>query len=194
MNRSLRMCCLAVALVVPNSRLNAATFFNFTSAPGAWIGQGQTLSFTDVSVSVTYNLGAYSDSVNFSADGYAFTLVSTNLTIPTVGYYSNATRWPFQGSGPGMAFTAPGRGDNTLTGYFNVLQAVYDTNGQVVSFAVDFLQYDEGGLSAWNMGSIRYDSTIPEPSSILLTAFGLSIVYFGARRKRRGTAGSSHSA
>jgi hypothetical protein len=93
-----------------------------------------------------------------------------------------------------MAFTAPGRGDNTLTGYFNVLQAVYDTNGQVVSFAVDFLQYDEGGLSAWNMGSIRYDSTIPEPSSILLTAFGLSIVYFGARRKRTGTAGSSHSA
>jgi hypothetical protein len=191
MNRSFRMCCLAVALVAPNAGLNAATYFNFTSAPGAWIGQGQTLSFTDVSVSVTYNLGAYSDSVNFSADGYAFTLVGPSLTVPTAGYYSNATRWPFQGSGPGMAFTAPGRGDNMLTGYFNVLQAVYDTNGQVVSFAVDFLQYDEGGLSAWNMGSIRYNSAVPEPSSIVLLLCGLATVGLG--RKRTRTTGSSRS-
>ena len=71
-----------------------------------------------------------------------------------------------------------------LTGYFNVLQAVYDTNGQVVSFAVDFLQYDEGIVGDWNTGSIRYNSTVPEPSSILLTAFGLLIVWWQIRRRR----------
>lgn len=78
-----------------------------------------------------------------------------------------------------------------LTGYFNVLQAVYDTNGQVVSFAVDFLQYDEGGLSAWNMGSIRYNSAVPEPSSIVLLLCGLATVGLG--RKRTRTTGSSRS-
>jgi hypothetical protein len=74
-----------------------------------------------------------------------------------------------------MAFTGPGRANNTLTGYFNVLQAVY-TNGQPAAFAVDFLQYDEGNLTWWNRGSIRYNSDIPAPGPlpIQLTNFSIS--------------------
>jgi len=67
------------------------------------------------------------------------------------------------GAGPGMAFTAPGRGNNTLSGWFNVLQADYQTNGQVAAFAVDFVQYDETIVTRWNRGSIRYNSHIPVP-------------------------------
>ena len=62
-----------------------------------------------------------------------------------------------------MAFTAPGRGDNMLTGWFNVLQADYDLSGQVAAFAVDFVQYDEGNVTRWNRGSIRFNSDIPAP-------------------------------
>jgi hypothetical protein len=101
--------------------------------------------------------------VHFGAGGYELTIVSPGLALPTVGMYPDATRWPFMGSGAGMAFTGFGRGNNTLTGWFNVLEANYDATGQVSAFAVDFLQYDEGIQSWWNQGSIRYNSQIPVP-------------------------------
>jgi hypothetical protein len=144
--------------------LNAATFFYFTSATGSWIGQGQTLTLTDnFSVKRTYNLGVYTDSVRFSAGGYALVIVGPRLTLAQVGFYPGATRWPFMGDGSGMAFSGPGRANNTLTGWFNVLQADYDETGQVAAFAVDFVQYDEGNLTKWGRGSIRFNSDIPAP-------------------------------
>jgi hypothetical protein len=62
-----------------------------------------------------------------------------------------------------MNFTSPGRGDNMLTGWFNVLQADYDQTGQIAAFAVDFVQYDETTVTRWNQGSIRFNSDIPAP-------------------------------
>jgi len=144
---------------------NASNIFTFSSSPSAWIGGGNTLTFTNVSASRTFNLGAYTDSVHLSSSGYELIIVGPNLTLARVGYYPGATRWPFNGAGAGLDFTAPGRGDNTLTGWFNVLQADYQTNGQVASFAVDFVQYDEGNLTWWNRGSIRYNSSVPVPGS-----------------------------
>jgi hypothetical protein len=144
---------------------NPATFFQFTSSPTAWIGAGQTFNSANVTASRTFNLGAYTDSVHFSADGYEVTMVGPGLTLAQVGFYPAATRWPFMGSGPGLNFTAPGRGNNTLTGWFHVLQADYQTNGQPAAFAVDFVQYDEGNVTRWNRGSVRYNSTIPAPGT-----------------------------
>jgi len=158
---------MLVALGCGVPELNAATFFSFTSSPSSWIGQGQTLTFTNVSGS-----GA----VSFGAGGYGVTFVGPNFSAPQVGFYPNATRYPFNGSGVGMAFTVPGRANNTLTGYFNVLEAVY-TNGQPAAFAVDFVQYDEGNLTWWNRGSIRYNSDIPSPgpqAPIRLTNFSIT--------------------
>jgi len=142
---------------------NPATFFSFTSSPSSWIGGGQTVNFANVSASRTFNLGLYTDSVHFSAGGYELTMVGPGLTLAQVDYYPGATRWPFMGSGPGLALTAPGRANNTLSGWFNVLQADYQANGQVAAFAVDFVQYDEGNVTRWNRGSIRYNSAIPAP-------------------------------
>ena len=140
-----------------------SNLFTFSSSSSSWIGQGQSLSFTDVSARRTFNLGAYTDSVNFSSSGYDLTIVGPNLSLPQVGYYPGATRWPFMGSGAGMDFGAPGRGNNMLTGWFHVLQADYDPSGQVAAFAVDFVQYDETILTRWNRGSIRFNSNIPVP-------------------------------
>jgi len=111
----------------------------------------------------TGNLGAYTDSVHLLAGGYELAIVGPGLSLAHIGFYPGATRWPFMGSGPGMAFTSPGRGDNTLTGWFNVLQADYDVSGQPAAFAVDFVQYDEGNVTRWNRGSIRFNSDIPAP-------------------------------
>jgi len=42
------------------------------------------------------------------------TIVGPGLTLAQAGYYPGATRWPFMGSGPGLAFTAPGPIRQTL--------------------------------------------------------------------------------
>jgi hypothetical protein len=141
----------------------AATFFTFSSSPSSWIGQGQTFTFSSVTATRTGNLGAYTDSVHFAAGGYELVIVGPNLTLAQVGFYPAATRWPFMGSGPGLNLSGQGRGNNTLTGWFHVLQADYDASGQPVAFAVDFAQYDEGNVADWNRGSIRFNSNVPAP-------------------------------
>jgi hypothetical protein len=143
--------------------INAATFFSFTSSATAWVGQGQTFNFSSVTATRTGNLGAYTDSVHFSAGGYQLVIVGPSLTLAQVGYYPAATRWPFMGSGPGLDLSGNGRGNNRLTGWFHVLQADYDASGQPVAFAVDFTQYGEEDVTQWSRGSIRFNSDIPAP-------------------------------
>src|SRR6186997_503463 len=159
-----RLFCLVVFLVlslVPHLA-PAANVFYFQSSPTSWIGQGQTLTFTDANTTFGthryFNQGAYTNSVEISAGGYGFRMVGANYSLPTVGYYGGATRWPFMGSGVGMAFTGPGRANNNLTGWFNVLQADYKPDGTVNAFAVDFEQFDETIATRWNRGSVRFNS------------------------------------
>lgn len=142
------------------SGTNGATFFYFSSSPTAWIGAGQTLMLTS-----SFSATRSGNSVSFSTSGYQLRIIGANSSLPTVGFYPGAARYPFQDAGPGLNFTSPGRGDNTLSGWFNVLQADYQTNGQPAAFAVDFIQYDETTVTRWNRGSIRFNSSLPMPGS-----------------------------
>ena len=183
---------VAAGLNLTGGSAEADSVFYFTSSPASWIGQGQTQTFTAPQNPVTayrYGiLGAYSNAVEFDAGGYSLVIVAPGLSSPTVGFYGNATRWPFMGSGAGMAFTGPGRANNTLTGYFSVLQADYLASGQIGAFAVDFFQLDEGFASWWGSGSIRYNSSIPipEPGTALLVMTGLLGIAY--RQRRHGLA------
>jgi hypothetical protein len=79
----------------------------------------------------------------------------------SVGSYANATRWPFQETTtPGLTFSGNYRGNNRLTGSFNILESNVADDG-TFSFAVDFLQYDEESINAWIKGAIRYNSDLP---------------------------------
>jgi hypothetical protein len=79
----------------------------------------------------------------------------------SVGSYANATRWPFQETtAPGLTFSGNYRGNNRLTGSFNILESNVADDG-TFSFAVDFLQYDEESTNAWIKGAIRYNSEVP---------------------------------
>jgi hypothetical protein len=95
----------------------------------------------------------------------------------TVGFYANAERLGGN-TGPGLDFSTSGRGDNTLTGYFNVLDISYDANHSLISFAADFVQYDVGVADLWNQGSIRYNSIIPVPEPSTFSLFGICILVF----------------
>ncbi|HEX4543994.1 MAG TPA: Calx-beta domain-containing protein [Candidatus Acidoferrum sp.] len=64
---------------------------------------------------------------------------------------------------PGLAVSGAGRGCNTLTGRFDVLNASYAANGDVLSFATDFEQHCEG-LSPTLFGSIRINSNLQQLS------------------------------
>jgi hypothetical protein len=74
-------------------------------------------------------------------------------------------------------------------GRFEVLEAVYGANGDVLSFAADFEQFDWTGRRAL-YGQIRHNSTIPipEPATKFLMAIGLCAAARGNRlrsKKRR---------
>jgi hypothetical protein len=91
----------------------------------------------------------------------AFSAPGDALLVP--GSYENATRWPFQSpTGAGLSISGSGRGCNTLTGRFDVLEAVYDSAGRVLRFAADFEQHCEGMEPAL-FGGVRYRSTIAAP-------------------------------
>src|SRR5439155_925091 len=75
--------------------------------------------------------------------------------------FPGAVRWPFQAaSAPGLSVYGDGRGCNTLTGRFLVLEGTYGADGGVQSFAADFEQHCEDGVPAL-FGSIRYRAGDP---------------------------------
>jgi hypothetical protein len=166
-----------------NEPLKAADILYFTSSPTSWVGHGQTRTFTSPATAFSARcIGHTNNAVELSfddkTDWYYLDLIGPGKTLPTVGFYPDATRYPFNDSGAGLSFYGDGRGDNTLTGYFNVLQADYDTSGNIVSFAADFKQYDECVTANWVSGSFRYNSSIPipEPCTILLFGLGAAVL------------------
>jgi hypothetical protein len=183
MRSFLILCFVTVLCLSPIATPAMATdVIYFTSTPGSWIGQGQTLYLSPVTASRTFNLGAYTNTVTFSADGYHLRLVGPNHMLVDVGFYDQATRWPFNGASPGMWFSAPGRGDNKISGWFDVLQADYSTDGTIRAFAADFKQYDESSTTDWTQGSVRYHSDIPIPEPAPGAAILVSVAAMAMRR------------
>jgi hypothetical protein len=83
-----------------------------------------------------------------------------------VGSYENATRYPFQSpTSPGLSVFGSGRGCNTLTGRFDVLEVSYSATGQIDRFSADFAQHCDGQPPAL-FGSIRYNATVGFPLKV----------------------------
>lgn len=140
------------------------TLVHFRSTPGDYIGGGVERTFETPASLV--NAGRnYDNGVTFNivaGDGNYWTL---DMAAPGYqplqpGPYTNATRFPFQLTAPGLDFSGAGRGCNTLAGRFIVLEAVYNPDGSVSRFAADFEQHCEGAAAAL-VGEVRYNSTVP---------------------------------
>jgi hypothetical protein len=136
------------------------------SDPGDWIGNGQQASF-DPSNAV-FSAAGTPEHVSFSLDtgSWMGDFAPSRGDILTAGStWTGAQRYPFQGSSPGMDINSPGRGCNTVTGQFSVIDATYHSDGSVRSFGVRFEQHCEGAQPAlrgefdWRVG----DNTPPAP-------------------------------
>lgn len=207
-DRTLSAAALAISGLCSTAQVSAATEFFFTSSPQSWIGQGQTVSVTPA-MGFTFIANVnFAEGVSFWVEGVAppeFPIVhwwSLDFSGPdrtplTVGVYPGAVRLSVQGPGqPGLDFSGNGRGNNTLTGWFEVLEIEISPQQTVASFAADFIQYDEGSAGAWNVGAIRFNSTVPitvvpEPASILLLSLGAVAVLGLVRRRQRAGHGPS---
>lgn len=156
----------------------AATMFSYLSSPYSWVGGGETVSigpeggfaFTakPLTNGMSIAINDFATNPDFQATRWwQLDLSTANDQALTVGSYTGATRHPFNVSPfsdpatPGLSFTGNGRGNNALTGSFDVLEANFADDGSVLSFAADFVQYDEGWQSWWNKGAIRINSNLP---------------------------------
>ncbi|MET3133259.1 hypothetical protein AAKU55_003549 [Oxalobacteraceae bacterium GrIS 1.11] len=143
-------------------------------------------------VSINYNDGNYW-TFDFAAPSYNAATNTNGGQLLQVGLYNNAQRFPFNSpTKAGMDVSGNGRGDNTLSGWFRVLEIGYGANGDLSRFAVDFRQFDENshqsGPSLY--GSLRFNSNIainpvPEPETYAMLLAGLALVAGIARRRKQ---------
>jgi len=171
---------LALPLAGSLQPAQAATLLSFLSSPYSWVGRGETVSAGpdngfDISVlgdqfTPITQITQITSTLNFTITEpwtlYGWRSWDLRLAAPegaslTVGSYSNATRSSFKdATAPGLDFSGNHRGNNRLTGSFNILESNVADDG-TFSFAVDFLQYDEESTNAWIKGAIRYNSEVP---------------------------------
>ncbi len=128
-----------------------STRVSMTSDPGDYIGQGRPWSYTPADALIA--AGGSRQYAGFGVDGadgswwYAdFAPGRGDILAP--GTYLNATRYPFNGDGPGLSVSGNGRGCNTLTGQFTVNSANWWPDGRLRGISITFEQHCEGATPA----------------------------------------------
>ncbi len=145
------------------------TFLTMDSQPGDYIGEGQPYFYTPANSTFTATTFGNTVQVEVTQSGESWTLdfqaPNSGRLVP--GLYPVAVAWPSQTAGsPGLSISGFGRGFSTITGQFTVTQAVYDTSGNLISFAASFVQYADGVRRALT-GQVAFDCTDPLPGGML---------------------------
>lgn len=157
---------LALAALACSVSVHAqVTSLTMFSDPGDYIGGGQFQFYTPAEGTFSAQRN-YAEGVSLSFNTASYDhwwyldFAAPNNQPLSVGTYAGAVRFPFQGtSQPGLSVYGDGRGCNTLTGSFQVLDVTYDASNAVASFDATFEQYCEGGTAALR-GEIRYNANV----------------------------------
>ena len=140
-----------------------ATFLAFDSQPGDYVGQGRRFTLTPADGTIQVRTYLDGNIVQVAFDGaYNWDLyfAAPDGATVTPGIYEGATRHPFQSpTRPGLDVSGEFRGCGKLTGRFVVLEAVYDSSGNLQQFAADYEQHCRGEPPLF--GSVRYASAVP---------------------------------
>jgi hypothetical protein len=161
----------------------------FSGDPGDYISGGQSYAYsTDDQDGLTVYSnpgdGVVSVSVNAAnGDWWTLDLAAPSGQALQPGDYTDANRYPFNGTGPGLSFDGNGRGCNTLTGSFTVDDVAFGPNGYVQTLDATFEQHCEGGTAA-TRGEVHIHNPAP-PEQLDL---GLAVAVNGTADSLNGNA------
>jgi hypothetical protein len=136
------------------------TFVTMHGDTGHWVGGGQHRLFHDgnATISVTGTAGAVTVRVSGGSLGDAYDL---EFAAPpgqrlAPGHYDRAQRAPFREDGrPGIDVSGDGRGCNTVTGRFTILDIAFTEDGAPASLWLTYEHHCDGGLPAL-YGEVRW--------------------------------------
>jgi hypothetical protein len=164
----LRSTLCAFAFIGSASALAGQNVLYYQSQPGDFVGLGAEATF--IGTDGTFNtLPASPDTarVRFFTPNFThfwdLIIFSPSNTVLQPGAYEDAQSFPSVAH-PGLNFTGEGRGCNTLTGRFDVLEIVRDANGVIIQLAVNFEQHctdSNNAIQPGLLGQIRYNSDVP---------------------------------
>jgi hypothetical protein len=144
---------------------------SFSGDPGDYITGGASYSYSTANGDVFSVSSDANALVSISVNGYNgdwwyldFNAPAGQTLVP--GTYTDAHRYPFNGTGPGLSLVGNGRGCNTLTGSFTVLNAVFGPNNYVQTFDATFEQHCEG-LPDAARGEVHISNPPPPPALAL---------------------------
>lgn len=169
----------------------AATLLYFDSANSTWVGQGESrlaslsndydfivepIWGNGLSIKIVRDLGH----LNPLNDSWMLRF-STPFGGPLVeGLYLDAYRYPFQDADqPGLDFSGNSRMQNISSGFYEILDIEFDSNGTLNTLAIDFTQYENFDRTRWLSGSLRYNSgiaVVPLPSAFLFFLSSLLLI------------------
>lgn len=134
-----------------------------TSDAGDYIGGGGSYSYTNSDAEIHLSASATSILLSISGDqrwNATFQVPSGSQLAPRS--YTDATRWPFQGSGAGLSWYGEGRGCNTLTGFFTIdsLRWSGGVGSSLLGIDMRFEQHCEGASPALR-GTIHWRADDP---------------------------------
>ncbi len=142
------------------------TGLTMTGDPGDYIGAGRTWTYGPES---RISGGGSRSGMHFSIDGangdwWYLDFVPADGDVLAPGTYNGATRYPFNGTGPGLSISGEGRGCNQLSGSFTVNELTF-SGSAVKSVSISFEQHCEHAAPALR-GTIKVragDRTTPAP-------------------------------
>jgi len=140
------------------------------SPSGDWIGQGANYITTN---SAEFAVGGSTQRIDVSAFGFLIQLDAPGSAVLTLGKYTNAVRYPFNGSLPGITIYGNGRGCNTVSGSFEILELHADGSGTIDRLWASFSHSCEGSMQALT-GEVRFNSALapaaPTPRTLHVPA------------------------
>jgi hypothetical protein len=142
---------------------------SFSGDPGDYISGGQSYAYATANgdlLSVSSSTDNRHVGVSVSAangDWWYLDFAAPVGQALAPGTYLNATRYPFNGAGTGLSLFGNGRGCNTVTGSFTIVNAVYGLNGYVQTFDATFEQHCEG-LGPAARGEVHIANPPPPPA------------------------------
>jgi len=171
---------------------HAGTVVTLASEQGDYIGQGQVYEYNDDNAQFAYS-NNFDNGITLrisNIPGEPNLNWTLNLAAPgevplEVGTYTGAERFPFQASdNPGLSFSGQGRGCNTVSGSFEVLEIEYDENGELMKLNANFEQFCGNSQSALR-GTILFN-TEPAPTPVGATIIGMEPYLVYCRNQTTG--------